>query len=145
VPRARLRAGELIAGAGGAVLAISTLLPWYTRDTEVAGVLFVESWNAWQSVAATAILLLGVAIAAIALPLTRAFAAPALRTDRLLPALGVLAVALIAFRLIDVPIAEIQTEPGDRADSGRGLGLPLALLAAAAIAYGGRVRTTWPR
>jgi len=145
VPRARLRAGELIAAAGGVALLISLLLPWYARDTEVAGVLFSERWNAWQSVPGTAIVLLGVALAAIGLPPLRARAARGLRTDRLLTSLGVLALALVAIRLIDVPIAEIETDPGDRADTGRGAGLLLALVASAAIAYGGRVRATWPR
>lgn len=145
MPRARLRLGELIAAGGGAALLISLLLPWYARDTEVAGVLFIERWTAWQIVPGTAIALLGVALAAIALPALRAFAAPRLRTDRLLTVLGLLALALVAIRLIDIPVADIQTDPGDRADTGRGAGLLLAVVAAAAIAYGGRVRPTWPR
>jgi hypothetical protein len=145
VPRARLRLGELIAAGGGAALLISLLLPWYTRDTEVAGVLFSERWTAWQSVPGTAIVLVGVGLAAIALPALRAFAAPRLRTDRLLTALGLLALALVAVRLVDIPLADIQTDPGDRADTGRGTGLLLGVVAGAAIAYGGRVRPTWPR
>jgi hypothetical protein len=147
VPRARLRAGELIAAAGGALLVVSMLLPWYARDTEVAGVLFSESWNAWQSVPAMAIPLFVVATAAIGLPGARALGASlgGLRVDRALVALGLLAVAIVAFRLIDIPIAAAETEPGDRADTSRGIGLLLALLGAAAIACGGRVRSSWPR
>jgi hypothetical protein len=123
------------------------LLPWYERDTEVAGVLFSESWNAWQSVPAMAIPLFAIAAAALGLPAARALGASlgGLRADRVLAALGLLAIAIVAFRLIDIPIAEIHTDPGDRAETGRGAGLLLALLGAAAIAYGGRVRPTWPR
>ena len=140
-----MRPGELIAAAGGAVLLIAMLLPWYTRDTEVAGVLFSESWNAWQSVPPVAMLLFVVGVAAIGLPLARALAAPGLRTDRLLTALGLLAVGLMLIRLIDVPIAEIDPQSGDRVDTGRGPALLLALLATTAIAFGGRVRAPWQR
>jgi hypothetical protein len=118
------------------------LLPWYHRDTEVGGVLFSESWNAWQSVPVTAVALFCVCAAAIGLPAARALGASlgGLRVDRVLGALGLLALALVALRLVDVPIAEIHAEPGDRADNGRGAGLLVALLGAGAIASCGLKR-----
>jgi hypothetical protein len=124
------------------VLLISTLLPWYRRETDIAGALFSEGWNAWQSVPGTAVLLLGLAAAPLGVVAARALGARLgeLRTDRVATALGLLALALVALRAVDIPIAEIDTQPGDRSETGRGAGLPLALLGAAAIAYGGRMR-----
>jgi hypothetical protein len=114
------------------------LLPWYTRETEVAGTLFSESWNAWQSLSLIAVALFAIAVTAIAVPLARA-ARPDGRGARLLWRLGLLAAALVAFRLIDIPIATADTDAGDRSEAGRGAGLLLALLASAAIAFGGRL------
>jgi ABC-type Co2+ transport system permease subunit len=128
----------LIAGVGGAVLLVSMLLPWYTRETEVAGALFSESWNAWESLSLIAVALFAIAVVAIAVPVASA-ARPDGRGGRLLWRLGLVAAALVLFRMIDIPIATADTLPGDRADLGRGAGLLLALLASAAIAYGGRL------
>ncbi|MBA3263835.1 MAG: hypothetical protein H0T69_15430 [Thermoleophilaceae bacterium] len=116
------------------------LLPWYGRDTEVAGVLLSESWNAWQIFSVVAVLLFGIGVTAISVPAARVLWAPAaaFRTDRLLVALGLLGLALVLFRLIDMPIPDIELVQGDRVDAGRGPGLFLALLATAGIAYGGR-------
>jgi hypothetical protein len=47
-------------------------------------------------------------------------------------------VLLVLFRLADVPIASIDLHPGDSADTSRGAGIFLALLATAGIVYGGR-------
>jgi hypothetical protein len=114
------------------------LLPWYSRETEVAGTLFSESWNAWQSLSLIPVALFAIAVVAIAVPLASA-ARPDARGGRLLRGLGLLALALILFRLVDTPIATADTDAGDRAEVGRGAGLLLALLASAAIAYGGRL------
>jgi hypothetical protein len=114
------------------------LLPWYSRETEVAGVLFNESWNAWQSLTLIAVALFAISVVAIAVPVASAARSDA-RGGRLLWRLGLLAAALVLYRLIDIPIAAADTVPGDRADVGRGAGLLLALLASAAIAYGGRL------
>ena len=130
--------GELLAGAGGAVLLIAMLLPWYWRETEVAGTLFSESWNAWQSLSFVAGLLFAIGVVAIAVPVASSFNEDA-RGGRLLWALGLLAGALVLFRFLDIPIPDTDTIGGDRADTGREPGLLLALAASAAIAYGGRL------
>jgi hypothetical protein len=139
VERSRPRPGELIAGAAGLLLLVALLLPWYARDTDIAGAVISESWSAWQTLPVAAALLFGVAVVAIAVPAARALgAAPAaFRGDRLLVALGVLGLALVLFRVIDMPIPELDLVPGDRAESSRSSGLMLALLATAGIAYGG--------
>ena len=137
--RSRPRAGELIAGAAGLLLLVALLLPWYARETDIAGAVISETWTAWQTLPVVAALLFGVAAVAIAVPAVRALgAAPAaFRGDRLLVALGALGLALVLFRVIDMPIPELDLVPGDRAESSRGPGLLLALLATAGIAYGG--------
>jgi hypothetical protein len=131
----------LIAPLGGIVLLVSLFLPWYTRDAEVAGAPLTSTWSAWESVAVTAAVLFVVAAAAIGLSAARAagFSLGGLRVGRLLFPLGLVALALIAWRLIDLPIDALSTEPGDSSDDGRGVGLLVALVGAAAIAYGGRI------
>ena len=136
-----MRPGRLLAPLGGLTLLISLFLPWYTRDADVAGALLTTSWTAWESVPVTAAILLAVAAAAIALPAARmaGVSLGGLRIDRVLFALGLLALALVAWRLLDIPVGELDAAPGDRVDDGRGVGLVLALLGGAAVAYGGRI------
>jgi hypothetical protein len=100
-----------------------------------------ESWTAWQTLPLAAAVLFCVAVGAIAVPAARALpAAPTtFRGDRLLVALGALGLALVVFRLIDLPIPQLDLVPGDRAEVSRGPGLLLALLATALIAYGGQL------
>jgi hypothetical protein len=136
----RLGAGELIAGVSGVLLLISMLLPWYGRETDIAGAVVTESWTAWQSLSVIAIVLFAIGMTAIAVPVGRAlWASPErFRDDRLLIVLGLLGVVLVLFRLIDMPIAGIDLQEGDSIDHSRGAGVFLALLATAGIAYGGR-------
>ncbi|MEA2333242.1 MAG: hypothetical protein QOH58_3380 [Thermoleophilaceae bacterium] len=136
----RLHPGELIAVASGFLLLAAMLLPWYVRDTDVAGVLFAESWNAWQILSAVAVLLFVIGVAAIAIPAARALWPPAadFRGEQVVMALGLLGAALVLLRLIDMPTPDIQPVPGDSVDTGRSLGLYLALVATLGIAYGGR-------
>jgi hypothetical protein len=136
----RLGAGELIAGVSGVLLLISMLLPWYGRETDIAGAVVTESWTAWQSLSVIAIVLFVIGMTAIAVPVGRAlWASPErFRDDRLLVVLGLLGVVLVLFRLIDMPIAGIDLQQGDSIDHSRGAGVFLALLATAGIAYGGR-------
>ena len=146
--QARLGAGELIAGASGVLLLIAMLLPWYGRETDIAGAVVTESWTAWQSLSVVAVLLFAIGMAAIAVPVGRALwtSPERFRDDRALVILGLLGVLLVLFRLVDMPIAGIDLQPGDSIDSTRGAGIFLALLATAGIAYGGRrAARTGPR
>jgi hypothetical protein len=132
--------GSLIAGASGVLLLISMLLPWYGRETDIAGAVVTESWTAWQSLSVVAVLLFAIGVTAIAVPVGRLiWSAPErFRDDRVLVVLGLLGMLLVLFRLALVPIASIDLNPGDTADTSRGAGIFLALLATAGIAYGGR-------
>jgi hypothetical protein len=116
-------------------------LPWYVRDTEIAGAQLTASWNAWQILSVTAVLLFLVAVAAIVAPALRGLGAvPAgFRSDRVLLAAGLLGFALVLFRAIDMPLPSTAVEAGDSESTGRGAGLLLALLATAGITYGGRL------
>jgi hypothetical protein len=130
----------LIAGASGLLLLISMLLPWYGRETDIAGAVVTESWTAWQSLSLIAVLLFAIGVTAIAVPIGRLiWSAPErFRDDRMLVVLGVLGMLLVLFRLAVIPIASIDLHPGDSADTTRGIGIFLALVATAGIAFGGR-------
>ena len=146
--RGRVGAAELIAGGSGLLLLISMLLPWYERETSIAGAEVIESWTAWQSLSVVAILLFAIGLAAIVLPVGRALrsAPERFRDDRALVLLGLLGTLLVLFRLIVLPIAGIDLQAGDSADTSREPGLYLALLATLGIAFGGRhAARTGPR
>jgi hypothetical protein len=136
----KVGAGELIVGASGVLLLVAMVLPWYGRDTDIAGAVVTESWSGWQSLSAIAIVLFLIGLAAIAMPVGRALGAtPArFRDDRVMILLGLLGFVLVLFRLIDIPIAGIDVQPGDSVDTSRDAGAFLALLATAGIVFGGR-------
>jgi hypothetical protein len=136
--RTRPSTGEQIAGACGVLLLISLALPWYGRDTNVAGAVISESWTAWQAMSTLAIVLFAIAVLAVAVPLARFLWATALRADRVLVPLGLLGLAIVLFRMVDVPIPDVTLQGDDSVDSDRGAGLFLALVSTAGIAYGGR-------
>jgi hypothetical protein len=146
--RPRAGAGELIAGGCGLLLLISMLLPWYGRETNIAGAVVTESWTAWQSLSAVAVLLFAIGLAAVALPAGRTLRSvpTGFRDDRALVLLGLLGVVLVLFRLIVPPIAGIDLQSGDSVDTSREPALFLALLATLGIVGGGRrAARTGPR
>jgi hypothetical protein len=117
------------------LLVVALFLPWYSRETDIAGAVISQTWTAWQATPVIATLLFLVAVAAIVAP-----SAPgAFRGDRLASLLGVLGLLLVVFRAIDMPLPDIDLVQGDHADSSRGIGLFLALLATAGVAFGGRL------
>jgi len=117
------------------LLVIALFLPWYSRDTDIAGAVISQTWTAWQATPVIATLLFLVAVGAIVAP-----SAPgAFRGDRLASLLGVLGLLLLVFRAIDMPLPDIDLVQGDHADSSRGIGLFLALLATAGVAFGGQL------
>jgi hypothetical protein len=116
------------------LLIVALFMQWYSRDTDIAGAVITQTWTAWQALPVITTLLFLVAVAAIAMP-----AAPKrFRGDRALVILGVASLVLVLFRAIDMPLPDIDLVQGDHADTSRGPGLFLALLATASIAYGGR-------
>jgi hypothetical protein len=117
------------------LLLVALFLPWYSRDTDIAGAVINQTWTAWQAMPVIATLLFLVGVAAIVAPSIPG----AFRGDRLAMLLGVLGLLLVLFRAIDMPIPDIDLVQGDHADSSRGIGLFLALLATAGVAFGGRL------
>ncbi len=116
------------------LLLVALFLPWYSRDTDIAGAVITQTWTAWQALPVITALLFLLAVAAIAVPATP----KRFRGDRLLVLLGAIGFLLVLFRAIDMPLPDIDLVKGDHADASRGPGLFLALLATAGIAYGGR-------
>jgi hypothetical protein len=90
----RLRDGEWLAGAGGVALLASLFLDWYGGQT------------AWEALAVIDVVLALLALVPLALVMAQATrrspAVPVALSVLSAPA-GVLAAALIAFRLIDLP------------------------------------------
>ena len=95
-----------------------------------------QTWTAWRATPVVAAVLFAVGVVALLAPFVsgRRF-----RGDRLAVLAGALGLLLVLFRIVDLPLPDIELEGGDQADSGRGAGLFLALLATAGIAFGGRL------
>ena len=140
----KLTTGDIIAGVGGVVLLISLFLPWYGVSVDVGGFSASESGSGWEVLGSIDILLFLIAVAAIALVLARAAGA--------LPGghpggggaagPGALAVLLVIYRIIDIPT---EGDVPEQVDLSRKIGIFIALLGAAAVAYGGwRTNTETP-
>jgi hypothetical protein len=139
----RLTTGDIIAGVGGVVLLISLFLPWYGASVSVAGFSASESGSGWEALGFIDILLFLIAVAAIAIVAARAAGAlPAeLPAPVVLLGLGALAVLLVLYRIIDVPVDDVP----DQVDISRKVGIFIALIGAAGVAYGGwRTNTETP-
>ena len=135
----RLGTGDMIAAASGVALLIVLFLPWYGVEVSVADVSISENASGWETLSFIDILLFLIALTAIALPAARA--AGALPADVPGPlvvlAVGALGVLLVVYRLIDIPAPDVPTVAEDTVDFSRKIGVFLALIATAGIAYGG--------
>ena len=132
----RLTTADMIAGVGGIVLLISLFLPWYGVSVDVAGFSASESASGWEVLSLIDILLFLCAVVAIAVVAARAAGAlpPEVPAGVVLLGVGALALLLCLFRIIDIPA------PGDvpdEVDLSRKVGVFIALLSSAAIAYAG--------
>jgi len=130
----RLTPADMIAGVGGIVLLISLFLPWYGASAE--GVDLSVTVSAWESLSLIDIILFLCAVAAIAVVAARAAAAlpPDIPAGVVLLAAGALALLLCLFRLIAIPDSG---DVPDSVDLSREIGVFLAVLASAAVAYAG--------
>ena len=140
----RLTTGDIVAGVGGIVLLISLFLPWYGVSVDIAGFSASESGSGWEALGFIDILLFVIAVAAIAVVVARAAGAlPAdIPAPVILLGLGALAVLLVLFRIIDIPV---DGDMPDEVDLTRKVGIFIALIGAAAITYGGwRTNTETP-
>ena len=127
----RLTTGDIVAGVGGIVLLISLFLPWYGVS---AGGFSLDA-SGWEVLSFIDILLFLIAVVAIAIVAARATGnLPAeVPAAVVLLAAGALAVLLVLYRIIDIPGGDVP----DDVDLSRKVGIFIALIGAAAVAYGG--------
>jgi hypothetical protein len=137
----RLTTGDIVAGVGGIVLLISLFLPWYGVSSGPISI----TGSGWETLGFIDILLFLISVAVIAIVVAKALGAlpgdvPA---PVILLGLGGLAVLLVLYRIIDIPV---DGDIPDSVDLSRKIGIFIALIAAAAVTYGGwRTNTEAPR
>jgi hypothetical protein len=128
----RLRGGELLAGAGGALLFGTLFLPWFGKVSPfcvpLPGHSCGHNFDAWQVFGFTDKLLLVAAICGLAVAV---FAASSSKTDTQITSacfavpIGLLATILVLYRVLD-PVRQLDPR----------IGLYLGLAACMAITYG---------
>jgi hypothetical protein len=134
----RLNTGEKLAGAAGiALLLIMFLFDWFTVDVGGGFADISVGGNAWETMELIRFVILLAAISGIALAVVAANNSKVdlpIALSAITAGLGILAVVLIAFRIISPP----DGGAGDfGVDIGRGIGVFLGLIAAAGVAAGG--------
>lgn len=123
----RLRAGEWIAGASGALLFVTLFLPWY--DAAGTGVSAFEAF-AMFDVVLVALAALGLVL--VAVTASQPSAAPGIALDALLTIIAAVVAILLLFRVLNLP--------GDLEGAGRaafawvGLGATWGVFAGALVA-----------
>lgn len=144
----RVSFGEMVAAASGLALFIFMFLPWYGMSVEgVPDVGDTPTFNAWEAFDLIDIVLLLVAAIAVAVAVLRAadsmpeLPAPA---GTIVMGAGLVAVALIAFRILVTPGEDSAQFFGVEIEFTRRIGLFLGLAAAGGIAYGGYRQTQEP-
>ena len=137
----RISFGEMVAAASGVALFIFMFLPWYGVE-DVEG-----SLNAWEALSFIDIVLFLVVVVAVGVAVARAgnnmpsdLPAP---PGTIVMLAGALAVLLIVFRLIVTPDlgGDVAEAFNVEVDTTRKIGIFLALIAAAGIAFGGYTAT----
>jgi hypothetical protein len=143
VDTSRVSFGEMVAGAGGAVLVVAMFLPWFGGRLSGPGVpnALVSSDTGWESFGALFKLVI-VLCAAVAtgVAVARAMGSlPALPVEQgaLVLGAGVLAFAIVGVRMLDPPALTEIVLPDVEIDTSRKAGGFVALAAAAVTAYGG--------
>src|SRR4051812_24383999 len=134
----RVRFGDMVAAVSGLVLFLSLFLNWYNVSVKAALGSASASVSGWEALSFIDILLFIIAVIAIAVAVARmanAFPRMAISPGLLVLAVGVLAVLLVLFRIIDIPgSGDVADVPG--VDLGRSFGIFIALLAAIGVAAG---------
>jgi hypothetical protein len=135
----RVSLGEMIAAAGGLVLLVCMLLPWFDITGRDAGVTVTKT--GWQSFGGVFDILI-VVLAAVPIAIAIGRASDSLRwlplsQGVLALAAGALLFVIVALRLIDPPNLLDVEIPGLELHTSRKLPGFLAVLSAVAIAAGG--------
>ena len=128
----RLREGELLAGGGGALLAVALFLPWFGKVSPycvpLAGYSCGRNFDAWRAFVFTDIVLALAAVAGIGMA---ALAAASAKTDApitsaaLTVPVALLATVLVLYRVLE-PVGKLDPR----------YGLFVGLVACLAITYG---------
>jgi purine-cytosine permease-like protein len=129
----------MIAGVGAAALLLLMFLPWYGVEVNVSGFSASENGNAWETLEFIDILLFLLAVTTLGVVGARLLGSMPddFPWPMLLLAAGGLAALLVLFRVIDIPAPDVPESAADAVDFERKIGLFLALIATAAMAYGG--------
>jgi hypothetical protein len=128
----RLRGGELLAGSGGALLAVAMFLPWFGKVSPYCqpfpGYSCGRNFDAWKAFGFTDVVLLAAALAGIGVAV---LAGASSKTDAQITSaaitvpIGLLATVLVLYRVFE-PVGKLDTR----------FGLFLGLAACLAITYG---------
>jgi hypothetical protein len=129
----RLRAGELLALAGGAALLVSLFTDWYGASVEVPGasVQLSRGFSAWESFSVIDILLALVAAAAIGLA-----AIQAVQTRPAMPVAASVLTVLVGAVGVLLVVLRLLAQPGPNEFIDVRAGAWLALAATVAITVG---------
>jgi hypothetical protein len=132
----RLTTGDLIACAGAVLVGVSLFLPWYEVRLEIAEFSLSNTGTGREALGPIFVILIG--IAAVAIAVVAAHATGAMPDEVPVPAvllgLGGLAVLLVLYRIIDIPV---DGKVADEVELSRRAGIFIALTGSAAVAYGG--------
>jgi hypothetical protein len=138
----RLTFGEAVAVVGGVVLFLALFFDWYAAERGGSS----NGISAWEALSVANVALLFVGLAPLALAALRLFDADValpVSLELVVAAAGLAGLAVVVFRLIDVPDGVAALAPqgpfvGETGvEVGRRIGGALALLAAASIFAGG--------
>ena len=138
----KLSTGEKLAAVSGILLFVFMFFNWF--GVEVSGVPGFtgtsEGGNAWDWLDVIPIFLMLAIVAAVGVAIVRLTDAdlePPISLNAIVSALGILAVLLILYRIIDQPGGDVAGISGVDVDVTLKVGIFLALAAAVGIAYGG--------
>lgn len=130
----RLSTGEKIAGASAVLLFLFMFFDWFSVDGG-GGFFTVDVGNAWRALNVIPIILMIAIVAAVGgavIRLSDALFEPEVPINAVVAILGAVSFLLILYRIVDPPDAGIEG-----IDVSPALGIFLALIAAAGIAFGG--------
>jgi hypothetical protein len=107
VSRERPLVGHWLAALGGVALIASLFMDWYGDDDSAA--------SGWESFSVTDLVLLAAGLLAISLPivgLTQRTPAIPIALDSIAALVGLMALALVIFRVLNLPGADLEREIG---------------------------------